>query len=540
MRYLALLLLSGVLLAQKPLSVTGTVENVATGEPVAKVNLSLRGNNPNPAPTVLWATSDAEGKFSFADVPAGSYVVMVEKAGFLRIPLSSKESKAPMTTFTVRPGATLDKMTFYLQPHAVIIGRVVDEEGEPVERATVQVVVPRNGQLAPQQGMTTNDLGEFRIAGLMPGKYYLVAQRQSMGAPSGKLGYLATFYPSSSEFTGATPIELKSGQTSTPTQIMLRRGSVFKVSGRVVGAWPRGQNSSVSLLARRTPGTGQATTFRWGGSQSALKPDGSFEIPGASPGDYHLVLISFGNGRVAELGRMPIAVAQADLEDITLQVQPPLKVQGKVRVDGEGEAQVEGMSISLYPSEAGMGMAMGQVSAAGAFELNDVSRLAYQVNFRAPANTYVKKIVVGDKEVTAAGLDFSNGATEMEIVLGTKPAKLTGSVKRVSENQAPGRVILLPEGMAFPERLFMSLPGVMPIAPVDQEGSFTFSGLPPGKFRLLAVEDIQFDGPKSKETIEKLEAKMTKVEIAEGATGTAALVQLSRKELAEFGLDLGQ
>lgn len=75
---------------------------------------------------------------------------------------------------------------------------------------------------------------------------------------------------------------------------------------------------------------------------------------------------------------------------------------------------------------------------------------------------------------------------------------------------------------------------------MDQEGAFEFGGLPPGKYRLLAAEEFPFDGLRSKELVEKLEAKMTKVEIAEGATGTAALVQLSRKELAEMGLDLGQ
>ncbi len=122
MRYFALILLSGALLAQKPLSVTGTIENAATGEPVTKVSVSLRGNNAGPAPAVLWASSDAEGKYSFPDVPAGSYMVTVEKAGYLRMPLSSKESRAPMAPFSVRPGANLDKMTLYVQPQSVIVG----------------------------------------------------------------------------------------------------------------------------------------------------------------------------------------------------------------------------------------------------------------------------------------------------------------------------------------------------------------------------------------------------------------------------------
>lgn len=541
MKPLALLLLSGVLFAQKPLSVTGTVQNAQTGEPVSRVNLLLRAVNASSGPDALSAATDDEGKFAFTDVPVGSYMVSAEKAGFLRMLFSTKETRTPMAPFAVRPGASVEKMTLYLQPQAVIVGRVVDEQGEPMERAMVQVVVPRNGQLMPQNGGPTNDLGEFRIAGLMPGKYYLVAQRQENAAPRGKQAYQATFYPSASDSTSATPIELKAGQTSAPAQITLRRGTVFRVTGRVTGSWNRDQQARVNLMPRRTPAAGgRVTTFTWGGAGGSVKPDGSFEIGGTSPGDYNLMLLSFGNGRPVELGRVPITVTQADLEDIQLPVQPPLNVRGKIRVEGEGEVVLEGTSISLYPSEGGMGMAQGRADAAGAFTLLDVGRMPHRFNFRAIPNTYVKRILLGEKDVTLTDVDFSGGATEFEIVLGTKPARLKGNVARETDKQAPGRVVLLPEGLSLANRSFLMLPGIQAFANVDQEGSFEFGGLPPGKYRLLAMEEVPFDGERTKETVEKLEAKMTKVEIAEGATASAALVQLSRKELAEIGLDLGQ
>jgi hypothetical protein len=185
-------------------------------------------------------------------------------------------------------------------------------------------------------------------------------------------------------------------------------------------------------------------------------------------------------------------------------------------------------------------MAQGRVEANGTFQLLDVGRTAYALNLRAIPNTYVKRIMVGEKEAKGATVDFTDGATQMEITLGTRPAKLTGTVKRESELQAPGRVILLAEGLSLTDRFMMSTPGVQPVAQVDQEGTFTFTGLAPGKYRLLALEEYQFEPVRSKEIAEKLEAKMTTLELAEGATGTAALVQLSRKEMAEIGLDYGQ
>jgi hypothetical protein len=541
MRCFALLLFSGILFAQKPPSVIGTVHNAQTGEPVARMSLSLRSNNAAQGPDVLWATSDDEGKFSFPEVAAGSYTVATEKAGYLRMVFTSKEARTPMAPFPVKPGSNVEKLTLYVQPQAVIVGRVVDEQGEPLERAMVQVIVQRNGQLQPQNGGPTNDLGEFRLAGLMPGKYYLVAQRQEMGPQRGRQAYQATFYPSAADFTSATPIELKAGQTSAPAQISLRRGSVFRVSGRVTGSWGRDQMARVSLMPRRAPAAGgRLTTFTWGGASGNVKPDGSFEIAGTSPGEYHVMLLTYGNGRPVELGRVPITVTQADLEDIQLPVQPPFNVRGKIRVEGDGEVAVEGMTVSLFPTEGGMGMAQGRADAAGAFTLMDVGRLPYRFNFRPIANTYLKKLLLGEKDVTLGAVDFSNGATELEVVLGTKPAALKGKVSRERDKQAPGQVILLPEGLSLADHSSLMLPGVQAFARVDEEGSFEFGGLPPGKYRLLAIEQYLYDGERPKEIVDKLEAKMTKVEIAEGATGTVALVQLSRKELADMGLDLGQ
>jgi len=63
--------------------------------------------------------------------------------------------------------------------HAVIVGRVVDEDREPVAYAQVQTMRYRYNQgkkqLAPYGGGSTNDLGEYRIFGLPPGRYYISA-----------------------------------------------------------------------------------------------------------------------------------------------------------------------------------------------------------------------------------------------------------------------------------------------------------------------------------------------------------------------------
>ena len=73
-----------------------------------------------------------------------------------------------------------------LTPQSVIAGHVFDEDGDPLQSVNVEVwryTYPRGRrQLTQVQNGTTNDLGEFRIANLRPGRYYVSATAQARRA----------------------------------------------------------------------------------------------------------------------------------------------------------------------------------------------------------------------------------------------------------------------------------------------------------------------------------------------------------------------
>ena len=79
-------------------------------------------------------------------------------------------------------------------------------------------------QMAPVGGGQSLDTGEFRIANLSPGRYWLSATdrnrrmmmadapaRNTSGKPEEEL--VTTYYPSSTDQAGARPIELTASQT---------------------------------------------------------------------------------------------------------------------------------------------------------------------------------------------------------------------------------------------------------------------------------------------------------------------------------------
>src|SRR6476620_5370937 len=66
----------------KPATVSGTVTNALTGEPLLRAHVSLRGMA-GPTRQTFGAITDAAGKFSFS-VAAGSYSAVAERVGFSR------------------------------------------------------------------------------------------------------------------------------------------------------------------------------------------------------------------------------------------------------------------------------------------------------------------------------------------------------------------------------------------------------------------------------------------------------------------------
>lgn len=140
-------------------------------------------------------------------------------------------------------------------PAAIITGCVVDEEGDPMPDVEITVLrrKPTGGHIKfePNGSAQTNDLGEFRIGGLFPGKYYVSASplsnfqslvpaqknAQDPAAPSPDLSYVPTFYPNGTDRAQASPIELHAGD-DMPVDFSLARIHTAHIRG-TVEAWLR-------------------------------------------------------------------------------------------------------------------------------------------------------------------------------------------------------------------------------------------------------------------------------------------------------------
>ena len=227
-------------------AIKGRVVDAQTGMPVsrARVRLSRMGGGEQPSPSFL---TDQSGAFAFTALPAGSYSISVDKTTYLtgRYPDDGQTLRTRMRPLTVIDGQAVDGITVKLSRGGAIAGRVLDAHGDPVEFASIHAMkLPSSGKGRPQQrgGASSNDLGEFRLAHLEPGKYVIFAmpRRDTMvNGPTGR-GERAepveslpapTFYPGVQTVDQAQAITLERGASVIGLDVTLVDAPSALVSG---------------------------------------------------------------------------------------------------------------------------------------------------------------------------------------------------------------------------------------------------------------------------------------------------------------------
>jgi hypothetical protein len=264
------------------------------------------------------AITDQDGRFAFPHLRPGEYRIDVQRTGYA--PLEGDGGRG--RTIQVADGQSAE-VQLQLQKGAVISGRILAPSGEP--QTDVRVMALRRVQgpqtqtrlmPAPMQGMQqTNDLGEFRLAGLPPGEYFVSASPQMQspfGGPGvappaptapGKTGttITTTYYPGTTDAAAAQPIAVARGAEVGNISFMLQSLPAFRVSGVVVDedGKPVG-GAFVNLM--NDPRSGPM--FMGPGGSARTSDDGRFTIASVVAGSYHAtasvpIIMNGGAGGVA-------------------------------------------------------------------------------------------------------------------------------------------------------------------------------------------------------------------------------------------------
>jgi hypothetical protein len=475
-----------------------------SGEPLNKVSMSLTvvpSGPPYPTETTTYtASTSADGKFVFHDVPSGRYRLAASRTGYLSGYYGAKEPQMLWNELRLDPGQEMRDIVLRLTPRAVIFGRVVDDDGDPVANAMVAVQnwIYSDGKrrLNAVAHASSQADGSFVIGDLRAGRYLVKALPQTSSGSGGikedadknhHESNLPTFFPSAVDPATAVPVDVATGAEVRGIEIRIRHGRTYEIRGRV-------RNTSVlpdppGLVINLRPKGGDWSSD---GPRTVGLPLRSnfFQFKDIAPGSYIIEARalttskdSAGGATRTEVlvGQIDLTVSDADVETVVLPLNTGIEVAGYIQLTGTHAAPKSHPTIQFMDASGGNSYDTDSATAAGdgSFRVRGLRARPYRIRiFDVPEGSYVKTVRFDGQDMPGKMLDLTSGhGGEMQIMVSLNAAEVSGVVRDEKGDTVSAVVVQL-----FDETRILAA------TLTDQSGAFELKNLAPGEFEVFAWE----------------------------------------------------
>ena len=451
-------------------SIIGVVSDSVSHQPLRNAMVTLEVNSTVPQPPEARVITDDAGAFAFHDLKPGQYRAVAFRPDY-----------PAWKTITVSPSENPDSVHIELVPGAIVSGRILDEDGDPLNGCWVQArPVEHPEQIVSSQiARSVSEPSDYRLFGLLPGKYILAAQCVvpafqprpfSAGPdPPPSLAYPLQFYPTAPDAASAEPIELAAGIDRAGIDFRMQPAHVTQVRAVIApssAGW-HGTDLFGELIRQ-----GHLADNELG---RRMSPDssGAFRFPQIFPGSYALVVTSLDpKNRIGGIQRIEVTDQPVNA---VIELKRAIDIHGTVELEsGSHSAKVQLSQIRMrflsdYPQFISAEQA--DVKQDGSFALNSLLPIPWRI-YVYGSSVFVKSVWLGTKEASGRMLDLSNGLPEtVKIVLSANTATIRGMAP-------PGTTVVYRN---LDEKL---LTGQSQL--VDQSGQFRIEGLAPGRYRVAA------------------------------------------------------
>ena len=539
---LLVVFVSSFTFAQNLATLEGSVSNKLTNAPVrhAHVLYIKTASESGPPSGPLSVDTDSDGRFSLQLEP-GSYRLWVEHPGYAHQAYGAHTPQGQGAIITLAAGQHLQDVNIPITPLGAIAGRVLDEEGEPLQNVAIEVLhfsyAAGRRQLVPVGGASSNDRGEYRSFGLPAGRYYLLASLRSTPlsrpvdkgslAPELVEPYAPLYYPGVIDPDSASVITLPAGGQLTDVDFHLQRIRGVTLRGRILSPLEDFAGSQLQVVLAHDENHAASYIDRL--TANVDKASGRFEFHGVAPGSYLLVASQLYHGR-AFGGRTAIEVGGASQDNLAVSMVPAFDLTGNLEVEGGNGARLSGINVRLIPAE---NLALGAPPASkpgadGSLRIAGVTPGLWDLSLEGlPEGMWIKSATYGRQDVLSRGLHIhGNTPALLHIVLSGSGGQLSGVV---AENAQPRQATLV-LAPATPE--LQHSPLLYRTSSTREGGAFQLNGVRPGSYKLFAFEEVEPNSWLDPDFLKSVDTQGEPVEIKEGDHLSRRLTPVSPDTLA--------
>lgn len=487
-------------------SLTGRVVD-ESGQPIPYARLSTTAVN-QPLDRYRNTASDEYGRFTFDDLKLGSYKIDVYAGGYC---LDGSDRSPDY----YRPG---DAVTLKIVKGGVITGTVTNSAAEPVIAVAVTAVRLRGLEGRPARSTPfpnermTDDRGVYRLYGLPPGVYVVMAGGGSGGAVPAYLDDAPTYHPSANRY-GAAEVTVQAGQEVRGIDIRYRAERGHTVSGSLSAPEPKGGYAEVriEMFDSRT-GSLAAETYSY-----ARPGSRSFAFHGVADGDYLVRArrepyqgnsgasspATFVKVKGSDVTGLAIALIATSSIAGSVELQPLTDVERKSRCESKRKLSVEEALVfarsddkeNKKPVLPSFEEPVGAPGEKGDFKIDDLEPNFYRIEARLPGDQwFVRSLTLPAPAKGKPAIDAARDG------LAIRPdQQLTGLTIALAEGAATlrGRVVPEKQGATLSKRVRVHL---IPAeresadevlrfseASAQVDGTFELTSIQPGRYWMLAL-----------------------------------------------------
>lgn len=502
--------------------------------PIARAFVTVTGQA---LPKGLTVITDEDGHFVFRDLPAGSFTITAARPSYVTSSYGAKRPGRPGTPVSVGTGQRVADLAIELARGAAITGMIRDQNGDPMPNLDV-VTTPLAAQPgSPVASVMTDDRGIYRVFGLAPGQYLVMArlsgitspnvgqvsdaeiddllqklqQRASAGrggaiasaepvAARGRgeagprfptYGYAPFYYQGTPDPDQAVAVVLAEGEERQGVDIVLRLIRNVTVEGRVSfedGTVP--PNTQITLTRTGTRAR-SGDVLVTPGSMRRADASGGFQFTGVAPGKYRVIARATTTAAFWAVADMTLG--DADISGLAMTLRPGMRLSGRVIFDAHTLRPPDTTAVRLRVVDVaspGGPVASAAGRADGTFEINGILPGVYSMaSVWADTGWWLRSVEIGGKDLLDFPVELNAGdVTGAVVTFSDRHTELTGTLQTASNLPAPEHfIIVFPSDRSLWGRASRRLQSTRP----STAGQYSLRDLPPGDYFIAALTDLE-------------------------------------------------